>query len=104
MNREGHEAVNFFVGTEVEHTPAFGQRTLFVVGTHDPQGVRTIGDSSYTRTKSSRCDILWEGSIKIRAPNPGMPPPAPLPSRCPLFFSTHPRQSKSAVQGACYFI
>jgi hypothetical protein len=32
MIREGHEAVDFFVGTEVEHTPAFGKRTLFVVG------------------------------------------------------------------------
>ena len=32
MNREGHETANFFVGTEVEHTPAFGMRTLFVVG------------------------------------------------------------------------
>ena len=35
MNREGHEAVKFFVGTEVEHTPAFGLRTLFVVGIQD---------------------------------------------------------------------
>jgi hypothetical protein len=32
MNREGHDSVNFFVGTEVERTPAFGKRTLFVVG------------------------------------------------------------------------
>ncbi len=32
MNRQGHETVNFFVGTEVERTPAFGKRTLFVVG------------------------------------------------------------------------
>jgi hypothetical protein len=32
MNRPEHENVNFFVGTEVEHTPAFGRRTLFVVG------------------------------------------------------------------------
>ena len=32
MNREGHEAVSFFVGTEVEHSPAYGERTLFVVG------------------------------------------------------------------------
>ena len=39
MNRQGHEAVSFFVGTEVEHTPAFGQRTLFVVGLHDPHTV-----------------------------------------------------------------
>jgi len=35
MNREGHEAVSFFVGTEVEHSPALGHRTLFVVGHQD---------------------------------------------------------------------
>jgi hypothetical protein len=32
MNREGHENAAFFTGTEVEHTPAFGKKTLFVVG------------------------------------------------------------------------
>ncbi len=32
MNRAGHEDVDFFIGTEVEHTPAFGKRTLFIVG------------------------------------------------------------------------
>lgn len=32
MNREGHDNVSFFYGTEVEHTPAFGKKTLFVVG------------------------------------------------------------------------
>jgi hypothetical protein len=32
MNREGHNNVRFFTGTEVEHTPAFGKKTLFVVG------------------------------------------------------------------------
>jgi hypothetical protein len=37
MNRQGHEAVSFFIGNEVEHTPAFGLRTLFVVGVQDPQ-------------------------------------------------------------------
>ena len=31
MNRPEHENVNFFVGTEVERTPAFGKKTLFVV-------------------------------------------------------------------------
>ena len=34
MNRKGHENTNFFVGTEVERTPAYGKKTLFVVGTH----------------------------------------------------------------------
>ena len=32
MNRKGHNNVKFFTGTEVEHTPAFGMKTLFVVG------------------------------------------------------------------------
>ena len=40
MNRAGHEQVSFFVGTEVEHTPAFGLRTLFVVGVQDSQIVQ----------------------------------------------------------------
>lgn len=42
MNREGHDEISFFVGTEVEHTPAYGLRTLFVVDVHDPQIVETI--------------------------------------------------------------
>ena len=32
MNRDGHNNVDFFTGVEVERTPAFGKRTLFVVG------------------------------------------------------------------------
>ncbi len=32
MIREGHDNVKFFTGTEVEHTPAYGKKTLFVVG------------------------------------------------------------------------
>lgn len=32
MNRQGHETTAFFYGKEVEHTPAVGKRTLFVVG------------------------------------------------------------------------
>lgn len=32
MNRDGYTEVRFFIGNEVEHTPAFGKKTLFVVG------------------------------------------------------------------------
>jgi hypothetical protein len=33
MIRNGHnEMTRFFAGTEIEHTPAFGKRTMFVVG------------------------------------------------------------------------
>jgi len=30
------ESITFFVGIEIERTPAYGMKTLFVVGTHDP--------------------------------------------------------------------
>lgn len=32
MNRHGHDTADFFTGIEVEHTPALGKTTLFVVG------------------------------------------------------------------------
>lgn len=35
MNRPEHENVDFFIGTEVEHSPAYGYKTLFVVGLQD---------------------------------------------------------------------
>ena len=34
MIREGHENTEFFVGTEIEHSPAMNKTTLFVVGLH----------------------------------------------------------------------
>jgi len=37
MNRAGHNDISFFIGKEVEHTPAFGLTTLFVVGIQDSQ-------------------------------------------------------------------
>jgi hypothetical protein len=47
MNRAGHEDVDFFVGTEVEHSPAYGMKTLFVVGVQD------------TDTISKKCREKW---------------------------------------------
>ena len=32
MIRAGHKEAKFFTGVEVEHTPALGKQTLFVVG------------------------------------------------------------------------
>ena len=46
MNREGHANVEFFVGVEVEHTPAHGKNTLFVVGLQPvPDIVKQISNS-----------------------------------------------------------
>ena len=48
MNREGHENTQFFYGTEVEHTPAHGRYTVFVVGCQDIEHIRlrlTVGNA-----------------------------------------------------------
>ena len=42
MNREGHNNVKFFTGIEVEHTPAYGQKTLFVVGLQNASDILDI--------------------------------------------------------------
>jgi hypothetical protein len=55
MNRAGHNEVSFFIGTEVEHTPAFGCRTLFVVGVQDPQIVQQ-------EAKNNDCEHIYFGA------------------------------------------
>jgi hypothetical protein len=55
MNRNGHDSARFFVGTEVEHTPAHGQRTLFVVGLQDS---REIMDTAAQHT----CSHIYFGA------------------------------------------
>ena len=42
MNRDGHESVKFFFGTEVEHTPAYGLDTLFVVGVQPTNDIEYV--------------------------------------------------------------
>ena len=64
MNREGHENVDFFYGTEVEHTPAFGKYTLFVVGVQD------INDIAYRLTAGSEpVEHIYFGA-NMSFPNP----------------------------------
>lgn len=42
MIRQGHENIDLFIGQEVEHTPAYGQKTLFVVGLQDTTKILDI--------------------------------------------------------------
>jgi hypothetical protein len=55
MNRVGHEQISFFIGTEVEHTPAYGLRTLFVVGIQDSQIVMQ-------EAMNNDCDHVYFGA------------------------------------------
>ena len=48
MNREGHNNVTFFVGTECEHTMAFGKKTLFVVGKQPLATIESIAKTHKT--------------------------------------------------------
>ena len=47
MNRPEHDNTNFFVGTEVEHTPAYGKKTLFVIGLQDYHEIIRIVKNSW---------------------------------------------------------
>jgi hypothetical protein len=62
MNRVGHEQVNFFVGREVEHSPAFGHKTLFVVGIQDASVVVNM-------VKTNNCSHVYFGANQS-FPNP----------------------------------
>jgi hypothetical protein len=55
MDRPGHEQVDFFVGEEVEHTPAFGMRTLFVVGVQDTAEI-------HAKAMAYKCDHIYFGA------------------------------------------
>jgi len=46
MNRPGHENVNMFFGVEVEHTPAYRMRTLFVIGVLPVTEIQEVLDSA----------------------------------------------------------
>lgn len=55
--------VTFFVGKEIEKTPAFGMRTLFVVGTHDPAIVLHIAnDTQPLLDESKRIKHIYFGA------------------------------------------
>ena len=41
-NTGSSDAVTFFVGDEIEKTPAFGMRTLFIVGVHEPEAITAL--------------------------------------------------------------
>lgn len=44
MNRLGHESAAFFWGKEVEHTPAHGLNTLFVIGYQTQDTIQALLD------------------------------------------------------------
>lgn len=63
MIRAGHEEVKFFTGTEVEHTPAMGLQTLFVVGVQDVQEIQDwINDFASYEDASKHIKHIYFGA------------------------------------------
>ena len=63
MNRPEHNNTNFFVGTEVEHTPAYGKKTLFVIGVQDYHEIlRIVQDSWALLDKSQHITHVYFGA------------------------------------------
>ena len=64
MNRHGHETARFFTGTEVEHSPAFGMKTLFVVGVLDTTAIVLLA-------QEHNCEHIYFGANQSFS-NPGI--------------------------------
>lgn len=47
------EAITFFTGVEIERTPAYGMRTLFVVGVHEANAILEI-----VNDYNAECEII----------------------------------------------
>jgi hypothetical protein len=62
MNRDGHRNISLFVGTEVEHTPAFGMKTLFVVGVQSIELIQVAADAH-------QCHHIYFGANQSFAPD-----------------------------------
>ena len=62
-NRDGHDdSTKFFIGTEVEHTPAHGQRTLFVVGLQPKEEI-------LARALNNKCPHIYLGATQSFNPS-----------------------------------
>lgn len=62
-NRDGHtDDTKFFIGVEVEKTPAYGQKTLFVVGKQNPKEI-------LARALNCDCPHVYLGANQSFAPD-----------------------------------
>jgi hypothetical protein len=64
------EDINFFIGNEVEHTPVFGMRTLFVTGVQHEQVIEHIlGDQNCLLDKTKHIKHIFFGANHSFNPN-----------------------------------
>ena len=61
LNTEERQDVVYFIGTEVEHSPAYGQRTLFVIGLQNPKEI-------LARALNNNCPHIYLGANQSYRP------------------------------------
>ena len=61
MDRPGHNNAAMFIGTEVEHSPAYGMKTLFVIGVQSTEDIEKILDDTYTQI-DQRIEHIYFGA------------------------------------------
>lgn len=61
-NEGTEESVIYFTGTEVEHTPQYGERTLFVVGIRDVEEVASIAKEKECKHIYCGANMSWHQS------------------------------------------
>lgn len=61
MNRNDHENTNFFLGTEVEHSPAYGKKTLFVVGLQSAEDIDQVLNDAFLQINET-VDHIYFGA------------------------------------------
>ena len=62
MQRDGHDGIAFFIGDEIEHSPAYGMRTLFVVGIQD-------ADEIIRTAQKYKCKHIYLGANQSFEPS-----------------------------------
>ena len=68
MIREGHDNADFFVGTEVEHTPAHNKNTLFVVGLQPVDIIRWKLEEVNAKRKDPITHIYFGANMSFSNP------------------------------------
>lgn len=70
MDRKGHENTEFFVGTEIENSPAHGKPTLFVVGLQPVDIIRWRLEEANSKRREPIQHVYFGANMSF--PNPAI--------------------------------
>lgn len=62
MDRPGYNNASMFLGREVEHSPAYGMKTLFVIGIQSVEDIEKILNDPYTKLGNESIQHIYFGA------------------------------------------